>query len=529
MMNVAVLTPARRSPVVVPARVDFDADGELDALLGQARQLERQAVMADPWVTAPVLFEVEQAISDRIHARQGKVLGNLLLWNAAEEAFARWAGAATHTLADAASQYALRAEGTCHDDARARVLQRLIVLAMANRGDATKWETILAGAPARVGGAGLHALYRLAERIGQAHAAERLERGGVAHGLTVEAHYLRVLMLPLVCHGVLNRQQVEIADSWLWTWTPSYRLASANEKGEPGLWVDIAGDGALRTPNFAPEGKDVRFVIVSALRQQLAEVVGGFHSGVIYPGFGCSIEFRVEEHIAVLDYLQRIWARAQQGLSRRRSERRQRDASLIEGFVGLAEFVDRGYAKALSPLQGDREAVANPYEVTRRWFRMNDESDHGLGLLADERQWEHVAVGDLLGVKSPGNTFPTLGVAVRKLPGRGEHGALIGVELLARDPRRVTLSASDPVSKFALKHFDCLYLPGKDPSGSLDSIVVGHDVFAARSRFEFVVGNQTYVIAFNRLRRQGRGWVVAGFEIVDVRDNLTEVEVAQAH
>ena len=58
--------------------------------------------------------------------------------------------------------------------------------------------------------------------------------------------------------------------------------------------------------------------------------------------------------------------------------------------------------------------LANLYEVPRRWFRMNDESEHGLGLLADAKQWENLAIGDLLGVKSPGDAFPILGVAVRE-------------------------------------------------------------------------------------------------------------------
>ena len=228
----------------------------------------------------------------------------------------------------------------------------------------------------------------------------------------------------------------------------------------------------------------------------------------------------------MLDYIQRIWERAQQGRSRRRSERKQRDGFLIEGFIGLGEILDRGYGKSLAPVEGDKDWAANLYEVPRRWFRMNDESDHGLGLLADGKQWENLAIGDLLGVKSPGDAFPILGVAVRKLPGRGEHGALVGVELLARDPRRVTLSASDRASKSALKLFDCLYLPGKDASGDLDSIVVGHDVFAVKASFELVLAAQTYVIAFNRMRRQGRGWVLAGFEIVDVRDNPPEAAPA---
>ena len=518
MINVLVRSTPRSSPVVATRRAEADSEGKLDALLAQARHLERQAATADPWITAPVLFEVEQAISDRIHAQQGKVLGNLLLWNESDDAFTHWAREVTRTLGEAASRYALRAEESCHTDARASVLQRLIVLAIVNRGDATKWETMATGAPSVVGGAGLHSLYRLAERIGQAHAAEFLERGGVAFNLTVEAHYLRVIMLPLVCHGVLNRQQVEIADSWLWKWTPAYRLASANEKGEPGLWVDLAGDGALRTPYFSPEGKDVRFVVVSALQQQLADVVRDFHAGIIYPGYGVSTEFRVEEHIAVLDYMQRIWERVQQAHSRRRSERMPRESTHIEGYVGLGELLDRGYAAALgvTPPEADVDPLANLYEIPRRWFRVNDESEHGLGLLADEKQWGHVAVGDLLSVKNPADAYPTLGVAVRKLPARGEKGALIGVELLARDPRRVTLCATDRSAKSALKQFECLYLPGKDVSGSLDSMVVPQDAFTSRTNFEWMVDGLAYVIAFNRMRRQGRGWVVAGFEIVDM-------------
>ena len=47
-------------------------------------------------------------------------------------------------------------------------------------------------------------------------------------------------------------------------------------------------------------------------------------------------------------------------------------------------------------------------------------------------------------------------------------------------------------------------------------MLVPQDVFTAKTNFVLVIGGLTYVIAFNRMRRQGRGWVVAGFEIVDM-------------
>jgi hypothetical protein len=503
-MNLASFRITRGSPAL-PKAPAFDANGELKALIAKARVLAKGAASADPWITAPALFVLEQSISDRIHALQGPILGKVVAWNDADEAFALWAREATQLMADAAAQFATRSEDSCKGDERKGVLQRLIMLALVNRGDATKWETITQGVPAHVGGAALHGLYRLAERIGQAQVVEILKRGGVSQGLTIEAHYLRVLMLPLLCHGLLNRQQIEIADSWLWTWTPSYRLATANERSEAGLWVDLAGDGALRTPNFSPEGMDVRHAIVTALKTQLAEVVAAFHSGVIYPGFGCSSEFRVDEHIAVLDYVQRIWERVQPVHSRRRSERIQREATPIEAFVGLGEFMDRGFGPK-----------ANLLEATRRWFRVNDESDHGLGLFVDEMQWEQLQVGDLVGVKAMADAYPILGVAVRKLPARGDHECLLGVEILGRDPRRVSL-------KSAQKQFECVYLPGKDPSGSLDTILVAEGVFADKANFELVLDQQTYVIELNRMRRQGRGWVVAGFEIIGVVERSAPV------
>jgi hypothetical protein len=62
-----------------------------------------------------------------------------------------------------------------------------------------------------------------------------------------------------------------------------------------------------------------------------------------------------------------------------------------------------------------------------------------------------------------------------------------------------------------------VFAPGADASGRHDSFVVPYRLLEAKARFFVSRGGREYAFELNRVRRRGRGWAMAGFEMVDAR------------
>ena len=60
---------------------------------------------------------------------------------------------------------------------------------------------------------------------------------------------------------------------------------------------------------------------------------------------------------------------------------------------------------------------------------------------------------------------------------------------------------------------EAIYLPGREASGHLDTLLVAEPDFTVRERFEVGFDDRTFVIRMNRVRYHGRGWHLAGFEV----------------
>jgi hypothetical protein len=70
----------------------------------------------------------------------------------------------------------------------------------------------------------------------------------------------------------------------------------------------------------------------------------------------------------------------------------------------------------------------------------------------------------------------------------------------------------------ALARVDALFVPGGDPGGQLDALLVSRATFEAKGSFEMTLGPYTYTIRFSRDQVSGRGWVAARFEVLDARE-----------
>ncbi len=465
-------------------------------------EMARVVESADPVVLAPLLIRSRRELMEAVRSGKAELLGNPLCWDTEERDLAQWLAETYGTLARTGTRVAERLASVPEGDEADRRLGELIATALVSLGNAQKWHAIAGSAPALASLSRIHGLFRLAERRGVARAPIDIPHDGVRHTMTVEGLYLRVLLFGFLFTGHLARQQVEILDAWLWPWVSEYCLTAEPRAGELGLWVDLQADDGVHSSFMAPSGLDVRFLVVSKLEAHLEEVVGGFHAGIIFPGYGTSCEFRIEEHVAVLEFLQSLLHRLKRAGGAPRSARRTLALPRIEAFVGIGEILRKGFG----------EPLTDP-ERQRRWLRIRDVSDTGLRLIAQECDWQPIEVGDLLGFREPASGAFVVGEVVRKLPDSEPKCVQLGVAVLSRDPRRVSLKSHAPKSDA----IDVLYLRGEDNCGRADTLLTGENDLAGFGVRDLEAGGFVHAVQANRVRRRGRGWANAGFEVLGAK------------
>jgi hypothetical protein len=464
-------------------------------------EVARVVESADPVTLGPLVVDMRREFTDAAQAGKSELLGNPLCWDTEERNIAQWLGEGYSILSRSATRVCERlASGPTGDDADQR-LAELMVVALVSRGNSQKWHAIAGSSLATSSLSRIHGLFRLAERRGVARAPVSANHEGVRHTVTVEGMYLRVLLFGFLFNGHLARQQVEILDSWLWTWVSEYRLTAEPEQGALGLWVDLQAEEGVRNAFVAPQGLDVRFLVVSTLVSQIDEVVGGFHAGTIFPGYGVSCDFRIEEHVAVVDFLQGLLQRLKRAGGAPRSARRTLAMPRIEAFVGVGEILRRGLGEGYSDS-----------EQPRRFVRIRDVSDTGMRLVAQERDWQSIEVGDLLGFREPSTGTFVVCEVVRKLPDSEPQCVQLGVSVVSREPRRVTFKPHGGAGAT----LDALYLPGEDNCGRADMLLGTDNDIAGFGVRDLEVGAFIHAVQPNRVRRRGRGWTAAGFEVLEV-------------
>lgn len=471
-----------------------------ERLAALSRGLETKApdALADACRDARGEFSVAVALA------KADLLGNPLQWEPEDRALALWIAGCYLDFARIGARAAERLAPTVStDDPEGELrLHEGIAAALVSRGHAQKWHAIAGETARAVSLARIHGLFRLAERRGFARATVDLLHENVHHGMTVEGLYLRVLLLDFLFAGNLSRQQVEVLDAWLWVWTAEYRLTSQPEKGDLGLWVDVQAEGGVRNSFMPPAGLDVRFVVAGHMDEQIEEVIGGFHAGHIFPGYGVSTTFRIEEHVAVITHLKALLTRMRRTGGAPRVSPRSAVMARVEGFVGLGDIQHRALQPHLD-CSPDRQ---------RRWFRIKDASEGGVRLVAEEKHWQPIEVGDLVAFACPVRQSMVVGEVVRKLPD-AEPGCIdLGVALLTRAPRAVSLSAAHRVAR--IPEIDAVYVPGADNCGRNDALLMSEVSLGRFGERMLGAGGKAYQVAVNRVRRQGRGWVLAGFEVV---------------
>jgi hypothetical protein len=492
-------------------------------------------VETEPESVLLALLKLDAELDKRFADGEHAILSNALWWSEDDQRFCEWSAQCFANIGEMCSKLAetFLAAPVC--PLAPEHLHELLDTALVNLGHAAKWNYIAGKHNPGRDYRRLHLLYLGATRQGYADRQHEIARAGGVIQTTTMALYLRAMLLDSFSTGNLTRSQIAILDCWLWTWINAYEIASSLSEGEAGFSIDLSSNSGLK-PGFAgAKAQQGVFVNIEALRMQLAKVIKEFHSGRIYPGSGPATEFRIEDHVAVLDYLERFLSASKQGIAVRRAARSGAASQPIEGFLGLDEVFTRALGVrdhnpgvVMATLQKSA-AAGNPgsdlertrhvdfsqeYELKRRVFELHDVSDTGLGLEATEESASPLTVGDILGLRVPGTQEVTIGEIARKVPVGDGSNVHVGIRVLTANPTMVSMRSTRDK---AGAQFKGIYIPGSDNSGRNDIMLLRDINFSIKHRYEIGFQREMFVIQFNRVRDQGRGWVAAGYDLLEVK------------
>ena len=477
--------------------------------------LHEEAKSADPFLFSHELLEHMCRFEAAMFPSYREILGTTLLWDDNERAFAQWVKACFHTLARTAADALHRA--AAHDTLLSGSGGELAALALTGYGNAIKWAEISSAGYDPVSVVEIRRVQDSVERA--AIGADRfpVPRDNFAASPTLDALFIRALLLEAICRGNLEPRQVEIVDGWLWEWSSDYAFTDSDAGAV--LVLESGRQRGLRPRNGEARGR--RYLSLEKLEDHIRMVVDAFRRGEIYPGYGLAVDFRVEEHTAVLDFLRRFLDSAR--YRRARESHEGRDEKL-EALVGLHEVMAKAFSPRTSPLAPRKSAKAAPapsgqqlpgidtmYDIPRRYMRLLDESADGLGVEYDDDPARPVVVGMVITLHHDETSPPVLCEVMRRSLVQGRTVRL-GLRILSHAPKKLAFTRIDGAGTI-----EAIYVPSEDASGQVDSLLVAEGDFNPRVSFEARFDDRAFVIRLNHVRYHGRGWHLAGFEVSEER------------
>jgi hypothetical protein len=283
-------------------------------------------------------------------------------------------------------------------------------------------------------------------------------------------------------------------------------------------------------------GETMRYIRTDGLKAQIEEVQLGLRHGRLYAGYGAGAVFPVEEHVALLAIIEKLYHSILAGSDNRIEERTHFEDREVDVVIGV-ERVMRKLREAPSKATGPRAAEAAPAAETfelsptglalvapeaapaavkdepaadpdiERW-KVFDLSSKGYGLLVDRAAAEMILLNGIIALRNHETGGWIVGQVVRKLANRVRGEILVGIEVLAYRPIAVDLV---PTSGGA--PLQGLYMPGLDTNGKLDSVIVRIADFRSDQTFAIKAGGTSYRVRLNRIIRKGADWIKARFEI----------------
>ena len=376
----------------------------------------------------------------------------------------------------------------------------------------------------------MHALYALGEADGYAQVPFVLHPLQPSFKPSVQSLYLRTLILDMLNTGNLTKIQLEIADGWFSSWCGDYALDTIYSSRSHLFYVDLASDSGMHLMRKDSHGDSMRYVRAEGLKVQIEEVQAGLRHGKLYAGYGAGAIFPVEEHVALLAIIEKLYHSILAGSENRIEERthfEDREIDVVPGADAVFGRIRAGPSKptaavhgaeagetieispaglSLTPIAASPSAAASDPGV-QSW-RVFDMSSKGYGLLVDRAAAEEVLLNGLIAMRNQETGGWIVGNVVRKLSNRVRGEILAGVEVLSYHPIRVELKPAD-----AGLAIEALYLPGLDSNGKLDAILMRVSDFSSDRSFVLFAKGARFRIRLNRIIKKGADWLKARFEI----------------
>ena len=428
------------------------------------------------------------------------------------------------------------------------LLQRIVAFALYHHCAAIKWCFFRHEPVKPTIWPDLHALYKFADGqgFGFVNTPVVLFADEAHYKITALSLYLRALMLEVLNTGSLSMAQIEIADGWLAEWTPEYALDETYTQRSHALYVDLELMAGMQLVTGNTAKPSYRYVRVEGLKEQVEAVRNQLRTGNPYLGRGAPNAFSMEEQVALLSMIERLYTTLLQASASRIEERKPVENLMAEvrlGFVDARLVVDSesGTGKATTraspagsgatsfgdleltldvPALSEMLASSPPPATDVRWTRwkIHDMSSKGIGLMVDRVTGERISVGQLLAVKPDGFANYVIGVIVRKLTQRTVGETLLGVEILSYRPLPVTLyrysHARDAMPDSHSAPVPAMYLPGRDQEGKSDILVLPSGDFGLKNVFSLPTKAVNFRVRINRVLRKGGDWVGLRFEVI---------------
>jgi hypothetical protein len=478
------------------------------------RELNAELLAKPAQEASACLLEIGNNLDAGVARCKRELLASALCWNEDNQVMVAWICRQHREIAG----MALTLAGALLEDAAntKELLGRVTAAAFFHWAEATKWSP----ARERPDYAPLHTLLATAIATGRERESFSWAADGRGHRTTLESLYFRALLLDRFASGSLTRQQVELLDAWMWEWTTALRSSRSVPVGAA-LRVDLDTNAGLREGVREGEGRSL-YLALAPLETERRKIVKDLQRGRMVPRHGVAADFRIEEHVTLLDHLKRTFRDHAPGAGTR-APRQHAAGTRVEVWVGLNEILLRGIgvgtetgrwrALNLKDPSIDAHARARFTEATKRYLWLADTSASGLGFEAMESDAAGIEVGDLIGWRKASGGAVTLGVVRRRLAGATAGQVFLGVQLVTEAAQPLTLT-SEVAFDGAQAAGTYLFVPGSDESGRHDAFLVSESTYQQHSTLRTRAGSNSYQLRFNRVRGRGRGWLLAGFEIL---------------
>ena len=420
-----------------------------------------------------------------------------------EQATSTWLSERYDHLLRLAREIVLRSFAADNKETAPRVA--ICALAILLSGHAIKWRKFSGSRPDATTREWLHQIFRTASAFAVDSSVLNVRIEERHFDATVETLYVRALLLDRFSSGNLPPTRLELLDNWLVAWMGSLWLTREPVPGEPTLGVNTAAPQRGLTPYVAGDGAHL-FLSLRPMQRQLDRSIRELHRGVMFPGWGIGQGVRMEEHVAVIDFLEREFTLIETARTQRSKRLSIGTNSIVGVFFGFNEICKMAFSPdRLHTLSGGGGEIG-----IRNAIHLSDISEGGLGLDMMDDDAHRVNVDDLIAVRLEKGRPCVIGVVVRKSNLQRPSATLIGVKVLSKQPLYRGMEYVDAANTW--QPTEGILLAGAAADGFADSVIVSDKNYVANSLLAVTLGSRTFEMRLRRVRQQGAGWRMAAFD-----------------